>query len=85
MNRTEVEAQARALDERELAPDDFERRLQGMLADSDEMAERAALMRWFMRRYPTARERLAYARRKVRELHDSPLVVRFDGDAGSRA
>ncbi len=32
----------------------------------EEMAENAALIEWFTRRYPTPRERLAYARRAYR-------------------
>ncbi len=32
----------------------------------DEVAEVAALVRWFTRRYPTVRERLAYVRRTYR-------------------
>jgi hypothetical protein len=34
----------------------------------DEVANVGALTRWFTRRYPTARERLAYARRAYARL-----------------
>jgi hypothetical protein len=54
--------------EQELAPDEFERRLQTALADSALVAERAALIDWFTRRYPTPLERLAYARRRAAAL-----------------
>lgn len=50
-----------------LTPDEFDRRLELARSDANEQAERVALIAWFMRRYPTARERLAYARRKARE------------------
>ena len=75
MTRREVEARARELDAREMSPDEFNRVLRTMLADEIEIEARAALIRWFSRRYPTARERLAYARRKHEELVESPLRV----------
>ncbi len=73
MKRREIEARARELDERELTPEEFDRRLREVLADEGEIRERAALVDWFRRRYPTVRERLAYARRKYRQLIESPL------------
>ena len=79
MTRDEVLARARELDERELTPEEFDRRVQSALADTREIEERTALVEWFMRRYPTPRERLAYARRKYRQLVESPLRVSFDG------
>ena len=79
MTRDEVLARARELDERELTPEEFDRLVQGALADTREIEERTALVEWFMRRYPTPRERLAYARRKYRQLVESPLRVSFDG------
>ena len=82
MNRSEVVARARELDERELAPSEFDRRVASVLADKDEIRERAALAEWFMRRYPTPRERLAYARRKHRQLAESPLGSRGGGSTG---
>jgi hypothetical protein len=80
MTRDEIAARARALDERELTPEEFDRLVQRALADTHEIQQRAALVEWFMRRYPTPRERLAYARRKYRQLVESPLRARFDGD-----
>jgi hypothetical protein len=50
-----------------LTPEEFDRRLELMRNDANEQAERLALISWFMKRYPTARERLAYARRKAHE------------------
>jgi hypothetical protein len=73
VKREEVAARARALDERELSPEEFDGLVRRALADEDEMRERAALVEWFRRRYPTARDRLAYARRKYRQLTTSPL------------
>lgn len=84
MTRQEVEARARALDERELTPDEFDRRVQRTLADTHEIEERAALIAWFMRRYPTPRERLAYARTKYRQLVESPLRATVDGEGEPR-
>jgi hypothetical protein len=80
VKRNEVEARTRAMDERELSPEEFNLLLERALADADEILERAALVDWFRRRYPTARERLAYARRKYRQLVESPLRATFDGD-----
>jgi hypothetical protein len=82
MMRDEVAAHARELDERELTVEEFERRVRLALADTREIEERAALVAWFVRRYPTPRERLAYARRKYRQLMESPLraSVGSEGD-----
>ncbi len=49
-----------------LSPEEFERRAGPPLTDA-EAEEIAGLVEWFTRRYPTARERLAYARRKMRD------------------
>ncbi len=56
-----------ALAEARLPDDEFERRIAAPLSD-DELRETEALVRWFTRRYPTAKERLDYyARRKFEE------------------
>ena len=47
---------------------EFDRRLAAALADEDQMLENVALIRWFMGRYKTPRERLRYARRKYAEV-----------------
>ncbi len=80
MTRHDVEARWRELDERALTPEEFDRQVRRALSDDDELRERAALVAWFMRRYPTPRERLAYARRKYRQLVESPLRAAPDGD-----
>jgi hypothetical protein len=49
-----------------LAPEEFERRVRAPLTDA-EAQDVADLVGWFSRRYPTAKERLAYARRKLRQ------------------
>jgi hypothetical protein len=48
-----------------LPPDEFERRVGAALAELDgpELGNLQELIGWFRRRYPTARDRLAYARR----------------------
>ena len=52
-----------ALDSEPLSTDEFLRRLAMPISD-EEMQNMTSLIRWFLRRYPTARERLAYARRR---------------------
>lgn len=47
-----------------LSPEEFDRRTRAPLTDG-ELADVAALVGWFTRRYPTAKERLDYARRKM--------------------
>ena len=59
---------ARAIYERELSPAEFDRRLTAILDDPEEIETMRGLMRWFRRAYPTAEARLAYARRKAREM-----------------
>lgn len=80
MTRHDVETRWRELDERELTPAEFDVLVQRALSDEAELEERAALVAWFTRRYPTPRERLAYARRKYRQLVESPLRAGLDGD-----
>jgi hypothetical protein len=55
-------ARLRALAERPLAPDEYRRRMRRHIP-AEELAEMQALIAWFLRRYPTVRERLAYVRR----------------------
>src|SRR5262249_33520001 len=49
-----------------LSLEEFERRVRAPLTDA-EVQEIAELVSWFSRRYTTAKERLAYARRKFRQ------------------
>ena len=66
--RVPVHPVARQLLDEELEPPEFDERLRAALADEDRMAELVALIAWFRRRYPTAAERLAYARRRYLEI-----------------
>ena len=66
--RVRVHHAASALLERELSPAEFDARVAAALADADRQRELCELIRWFKRRYPTAEERLAYARRRYREI-----------------
>lgn len=61
-------ARARAIYERELTPEEFDRRLSAILADAEEVESMRELVRWFRSAYPTPQARLAYARRKAREM-----------------
>jgi hypothetical protein len=49
-----------------ISPEEFDRRARAPLSEA-EAREVAELYQWFTRRYPTAKERLAYARRKFRQ------------------
>jgi hypothetical protein len=62
-----------------LSPEEFERRITAPLTDG-ETEEIAELIGWFSRRYPTAKERLAYARRKMRQYAQggAPAEASFD-------
>jgi len=60
------------LAERPLTPEEFDRRLELARADVEQRARNAELIEWFMRRYPTPSERLAYIRRKHREWTRKP-------------
>ena len=65
--RVSAEAQKAWLEP--LEPAEFERRLKAAIAELDgpEGENLRSLVRWFSRRYPTARERLQYAARKHEE------------------
>jgi hypothetical protein len=63
----EAVERVRALAERALPVDEFVAWADGPISD-EEMAENVALIRWFLRRYPTPAARLRYARRRQREL-----------------
>ncbi len=54
--------------ERELTPEEFDAKLGRVLADPVEQESIRELIAWFSRRYPTPEGRLAYARRKARQL-----------------
>ena len=58
-----------------LSPEEFQRRLALVLASQDELEELGALIAWFSRRYPTARDRLRYMRRKYAEWTRKPILI----------
>ncbi|MEO7092039.1 MAG: hypothetical protein ABI175_02235 [Polyangiales bacterium] len=55
-----------------LSPEEFARRVERALREEDEIASIRALIVWFRRRYPTAKERLAYVRKKHAEWTRRP-------------
>ena len=67
MKRQELSPEVRALWEEPLPREEFERRVRASLADEQSIADNIELIDWFVRRYPTAEARLAYARRKYQE------------------
>jgi hypothetical protein len=73
VTRDEIHRLGREISERQLEPEEFERRVAAALADERSFSERVELVSWFLRRYPTAGERLAYVRRKMLEIRESPL------------
>ena len=65
--------------ERQLAPEEFAAQEAGARAslEGPEGEEMSAYADWFLRRYPTPLERLAYSRRKFREsLAHRGLAIR---------
>lgn len=59
-----------AIYETPLSPEEFDARLREAIAslDGPEGAQLSELIDWFQRSYPTARERLAYCRRRMKQL-----------------
>lgn len=59
--------------ERRLSPEEFDARVKEAIAslDGPEGEQIAELIRWFQRRYPTPQERLAYCRRRIREITEA--------------
>jgi hypothetical protein len=51
-------------------PEEFERRVRAPITEA-EARDVAELVEWFTRRYPTAKERFAYARRKLRQYAEA--------------
>lgn len=72
--RDHIAPELRALVEAGLSPEEFDRRLQVPL-EPEELQSTLELIRWFTRRYPTPKERLAYARRKFFEWTRASRVV----------
>ena len=75
----ETVAKLREMSERRLSAEEFEAYVRAPMSEA-EREEILAQIEWFMRRYPTARERLAYARRKCRQLVESPLRAGLDSE-----
>ena len=68
----ELSEEVRRIWERELSPEEFHRQVAAAIADEEDMQQQAELCAWFSRRYPTASERLRYARRKYAEWTRRP-------------
>jgi hypothetical protein len=75
MSRDYLAPSIASLVEEPVPVDEFNRRVSAPM-DPEEEAELGALIRWFMRRYPTPKERLAYARRKFIEWTRPVTIVR---------
>jgi hypothetical protein len=78
MPRNYIAPALASLVEEPLPVDEFDRRVSAPL-DTIEAAEIRDLIRWFTRRYPTPKERLAYARRKFSEWTRPTRIVRPAG------
>jgi hypothetical protein len=78
MRRAYLAPEIAHLVEESLPPEEFDRRVSAPLTER-EAAELADLIRWFTRRYPTPKERLAYARRKFAEWTRPVSVVKRSG------
>ena len=57
-----------------LSPVEFARRVRRALAEEEEIANIGQLIAWFRRRYPTAKARLAYVRKKHAEWTRRPIA-----------
>lgn len=73
--RQKLAPEIEAIWEARLSPEELARRVDAALAEKEEIERQIELIDWFLRRYPTAKDRLAYARRKYAEW-TRPLVVR---------
>lgn len=67
----EGQARIRKLVDRRLTPDELRAAL-AMPLGAEERERTLELVRWFMRRYPTGAERLAYVRRAYRRWTERP-------------
>ena len=77
MTRQPLRPDIEALWEGSLPRDEFNRRVNQAIRelDGEEGENIAALIDWFQHRYPTARERLRYARRKYAEVARAATYV----------
>jgi hypothetical protein len=75
VRRSYIAPEIAHLVEEPLSPEEFNRRVSTPLT-AEEAADLADLIRWFTRRYPTPKERLAYARRKFAEWTRPVRIVK---------
>lgn len=73
MKRQELAPEIAEMYETPLSPEEFERRV-SVRPSEEEVAELMSLVRWFTGRYPTAKDRFAYVRRKYAEWTRNPPV-----------
>jgi hypothetical protein len=71
MKRQELAPEIAEIYETPLTLEEFERR-SAVRPTEEEVAEFMSLVRWFTGRYPTAKERFAYVRRKYAEWTRNP-------------
>ena len=71
MKRQELAPEIAEMYETPLSLEEFERRL-SVRPSEEEVAEFMSLVRWFTGRYPTAKDRFAYVRRKYAEWTRNP-------------
>lgn len=71
LKRQELAPEIAEMYETPLTLEEFERRM-AVPPTEEELAEFAELVRWFTRRYPTAKDRFAYVRRKYAEWTRNP-------------
>jgi hypothetical protein len=78
MRKSHLAPEIASMVEEPLSPEEFDRRLSVPLSE-EEAAEMEELIAWFARRYPTPKERLAFARRKYAEWTRTATFVKRDG------
>lgn len=71
MKRQELSPLIAEEQERAVTLDEYQRRMAVRPTD-EEQAEFADLVRWFVKRYPTVKERFAYVNRKYAEWTRNP-------------
>jgi hypothetical protein len=74
MTRTYLAPEIAEQVEASLPVEEFDRRLQAFT--DEEALEALELIRWFMRRYPTPKERLDFARRTFAQWTRPTVIVR---------
>jgi hypothetical protein len=71
VKRQELAPELAAAEEMAMSVEAYEQRM-AVPPSEDEVEELAELVRWFVGRYPTAKERFAYVRRKYAEWTRRP-------------